>query len=95
MIFHDDLRVQSVPRWDIQVTLVNYSRWFMMWVGGWVLKNRTLTILAAAAATASAATAADVAVITPKCTVVICDMACSCRLDVQHNVLKICDGAAP
>ena len=54
MIFHDDLRVQSVPRWDIQVTLMNYSRWFMMWVGGWVLKKRTLTILAAAAATAAA-----------------------------------------
>ena len=66
-----------------------------VWVGGWVLKNRTLTILAAAAATAAAATAADVAVITPKCIVVICDMACSCRLDVQHNVLKICDGGAP
>ena len=70
-----------------------------MWVGGWVLENRTMTILAAAATTAAAATAADVAtdvaVITPKCTVVICDMACSCRLDVQHNVLKICDGGAP
>ena len=65
---------------------------------GWLgfKKKRTMTILAAAAATAAAAdVAADVAVITPKCTVVICDMACSCRLDVQHNVLKICDGAAP
>ena len=64
---------------------------------GWLgFKNRTMTILAAAATAATAAAAAaDVAVITPKCTVVICDMACSCRLDVQHNVLKICDGAAP